>query len=129
MENDLKALEDVLIHGPGRVKRGLLWLESEEARKLDLSLESLIHNALVDPETSEEFDLSFYNTCALGYARDDCDAYADVYCQKGDWWMREHGFLADDPPASYLDRHRAYEVLTNEWRTQLQALADERRPT
>jgi hypothetical protein len=131
MENDVKvggAVEDTLVHGPGRVKRGLLWLGSEEAERLGLSLDSLIEYALLNPETSEDFDLSYHATCALGYAREDDNAYADVYSQKGTWWLREHGFLAGGPCASHLDRYKAYEVLTNEWRTQLQALADERRP-
>jgi hypothetical protein len=126
MENDLKALEDVLIHGPGHVKRGLLWLGSEEAREMGLSLDSLIYNALVDPENSEDFDLSFCNTCALGYAGD--DGFADVSDQKGTDWLREHGFVVGDPFVSPLDQSRAYEALTDEWRTQLRALADERRP-
>jgi hypothetical protein len=129
MENDLKIgniVEDVLLFGSGRVKQGLLWLESEEAERLGLSLDSLIEYALLNPETSEDFDLSYHATCALGYAREDDCAYADVYCQKGTWWLREHGFLAGDPSASHLDQDRAYQALTDEWRTQLQAVAKER---
>jgi len=127
MENDVKAMEDVFLYGPGRVKQGLLWLRSEEAERLGLSLSNLIEYALLNPETAVDFDLSFCDKCALGYAGE--DGFTRTYYEKGAQWLSDHGFLVGPGvPVPEVSTQSAYEALTNEWRTQLQAIVDERRP-
>ncbi len=125
MDNDLSIdpdLEDVLIHGPGRVKQGLLWLGSEEAKVMGLSLNLLIEQAVVNPETSAEFDLGHSEQCAIGYATErGRSMYYDIQGTKGVSWTAQHGFCVKGAGGSHL-----YASLTDEWRTQLQALADER---
>lgn len=123
MRNDIvpnPAVEDALVLGPGRVKRGLLWLESEEAEKFGLSLERLIERAVLNPQTSTEFNLSHSPTCAIGYASERRSWYYNVHDEKEAEWMEDHGFYVQtcDPTP--------YEILTEEWRTQLRALAEER---
>jgi hypothetical protein len=132
MENDVKvsgALEDTLVHGPGRVKQGLLWLESGAAREMGLSLDRLMNRAVVGPVWEvEAFNLAFSPTCAIGYASTrSASRYHNICEEKGAEWMADHGFFvdSDDEKANIW---AAYEALTEEWRTQLRALIDERRP-
>lgn len=123
MRNDIvpnPAVEDALILGPGRVKRGLLWLESEEAEKFGLSLDRLIERAVLNPQTSKDFNLSYSPTCAIGYASEGRPYYYDVHSDKGAEWMEDNGFYVQDCDPL------PYEILTREWRTQLRALAEER---
>lgn len=133
MENDVKvdgAVEDTLIHGPGRVKRGLLWLESEAAKEMGLSLDRLMERALVGPAWEvEAFNLAFSPTCAIGYASTrSTSRYYNICEEKGSEWMADNGFYVDSDDDERANIWAAYEVLTNEWRTQLRALLDERRP-
>jgi len=132
MENDVKvsgALEDTLVHGPGRVKQGLLWLESEVAREMGLSLDRLMERAVVGPAWEvQAFNLAFTPTCAIGYASQRSTShYGNISEVKGSEWMADHGFYvdSDDEKANIW---AAYEALTDEWRTQLRALLNERRP-
>lgn len=124
MRNDIvpnPAVEDALVLGPGRVKRGLLWLESEEAEKFGLSLDRLIERAVLNPQASTEFNLSYSPTCAIGYASERRSWYYNVHDEKGVEWMEDHGFYVQTPCDA-----TPYEILTREWRTQLRALAEER---
>ena len=133
MENDVKvggAVEDTLVHGPGRVKRGLLWLESGAAREMGLSLDRLMNRAVVGPTWEvEAFNLAYSPTCAIGYASDRwAPRYYNVHEENGPEWMEDHGFFIDYNSDDSSDVMAAYGVLTDEWRTQLRALVDERRP-
>jgi hypothetical protein len=121
------GVEKTLLFAPGRVKQGLLWLQSEDADRLGLSLDRLIDRAILNSDESEEFNVMCGGTCALGYASQTYNGYYEIGAEKHTWWMHEHGFALEadlyDSYDSYVD---AYWALTNEWRTQLQALADER---
>jgi hypothetical protein len=130
MENETQlvsvGMEDTIINGPGRAKHGLLWLKSKEAEEMGLSLDDLIHEAIVNPVSAEAFDLAHGETCALGYAGDP-DSYYEVQDIKGHDWVVEHGFgLRSNQFAHLTEQIAAYQVLTEQWRTQLQAEADER---
>lgn len=135
--------ENVLLHSPGRVKAGLRWLQSEEAEKMGLSLERLIERAVKHDESAKYFDLSNPRTCAIGYASPNMSSnhYDEVEQAHGEVWVGEHGFWVDPGPGVMEkchcgcgetvehfdedDSNAAYSALTNEWRQQLQALADE----
>ena len=121
-------LEQTLVFGPGRVKQGLIWLQSDKAKELGLSLEQLVASVVHNEGHSQHFDLSAAGTCAIGFAGD-WTSYGRVRGQMGEPWLREHGFLIPGPVEDYVyqrqDVHSAYGALTEEWRTQLQALADE----
>jgi hypothetical protein len=134
MENDVKvsgALEDTLVHGPGRVKRGLLWLESEAAKEMGLSLDRLMERAVVGPFWEvEAFNLAYSPTCAIGYASPRwAPKFHNICEEKGAEWMADHGFyVVDSDDEKKANIWAAYEALTEEWRTQLRAVLDERRP-
>ena len=121
-------LEQTLVLGPGRVKQGLIWLQSDKAKELGLSLEQLVVSVVHNERHSQYFDLSAADTCAIGFAGD-WTSYGVVKGQMGEAWLREHGFLIPGLVEDYFcqrrDIHSAYGALTEEWRTQLQALADE----
>ena len=136
MESSQSLVEEAVVFGTGRVKQGLIWLSSEEASKLGLSLEQLTASVVHNRADSEDFYLGDSGTCALGYAGD-WTSYAHVRTQKGNDWLVDHGFLlsskgfvdfpADSDFIEYaLHSRAAYAVLTEEWRTQLKALASER---
>ena len=127
MDNDITqalppVVEDVVLHGPGRVKRGLQWLRTKEAEEMGLSLERLIENAVINPQTSAKFNVMIPVTCALGYAGGQ-GAWSRVAYNMGYQWTEDNAFSI--PLAPLGEQTDAYAVLTQEWRTQLQALADE----
>ncbi len=116
-------VEEVLLHGPGRVKQGLLWLKGDKAKEFGLSLEQLIARAVKNENgLASDFRLDNAERCAIGYAGD-WYSYGQVSQELGTDWLIEHGFLLG--PLSREGAGDAYTALTDEWRTQLQALADE----
>lgn len=123
-QDKITLREEVLLHGPGRVKQGLVWLQSDKAKELGLSLEQLVTGVVHDQIRSEYFDLTAADTCALGYAGT-FTSYAQVKEQMGSEWLVEHGFVLNSGEESWAPIIRAYEALTEEWRTQLEALANE----
>ncbi len=121
------AVEDALLLSPGRVKQGLLWLGTKEAKQMGLSLEHLIEQAVKNPSSAKYFSLISPARCALGYASLGSSGYYRVQDVKGEAWVKEHGFLAglEDTGAEPEDLRASYKVLTEEWRQQLQAYANE----
>lgn len=125
--DETRATEETLVHATSRVKAGLLWLGTEEAEKMGLSLERLVERATRSSgNLSEEFDLAEISTCAIGYASKypDQSQYMNVVQAKGNDWVIDHGFYAPYYGV-HGDQCRAYDILTDEWRQQLQALNDE----
>ena len=128
------ALAETQLFGAARVKRGLIWLGTKEARDLGLSLDLLIEQAVKDRATAEQFDLMLPEKCALGYATvrggygtgSTRSRYYQVVDTMGIEWATEHGFqIEGDGGLTVRAGEPAYRVLTEEWRRQLQALAEE----
>lgn len=134
-ENDVEGgpgpiTEEVLLHGPGRVKAGLLWLKGIEAKAMGLSLERLVERVAGESKNlSERFDLSHAQVCAIGFASQymTSRSYAEVIDAHGLEWITDHGFAIGVSAYRHTgeDVGNAYRALTGEWRRQLQVLAEE----